>query len=421
MQPHARPDKPLQRAFGVFPLELFLNVLDQLVGTSHGRPPIAYAPSDAVTRALRALTLVSRTSYLVASRYLYANCLYLNDCTNYARLRRTVGLDLGRHPQALQYGEAGRNNDLFHRADIPRFITSLFMSPHRKNADTCPMVRLPQIIDLGCKIAPTLKRLAIDMQPVYTTRSEVLSVKPHTSANNIFLHMPNLEELVCSYDVTDYFPHPPPNLKRLASTFQGFEDVHLDFCFAISSLEFLVCLRPEDLQASHIDKLFERYNGHHLDVVLVDVNANHAVPINTRDWKDDDTVKVWELDVPKSYYGDEDDLVLCDSWIWQHGVQGTLWTQEKRRMLSWSEIDARITEALDAAEDDIVPHEVQEGWHDPMQLDELWSSTPDHSAGSLPTLSSLPLSASYVLPLLDHWVALSVILALACFSVQLCL
>ncbi|KAF2636572.1 hypothetical protein P280DRAFT_472810 [Massarina eburnea CBS 473.64] len=345
----------MERAFGSLPLELFLVVLDQLVATSSGHPPIAYGPSDSVTKALRALTLVSRTSYLSASRYLYAHCLYLNTTTNYTQFRRTIGLDIGKTPLTLEYGEAGRNDDLFYEADIPRIITSAFISPEKTGPWGCGkvlMVRLPQIIDLGNRIGQTLKRLALDMQPVYTPGSQILSVKPHTATNNIFLHMPNLEDLICSYDVTDYFPHPPPNLKRLAMTFQGMDDLHLDFCFAISSLEILVCLRPEELQAADIDKLFDRYKGHHIDIVLVDVNAHHCTPPNTRDWEEEDRVKIWEVDVPRSYYGDDDELILCDSWIWTHGVNGTLWNQGKRRMLSWSEIQDRLADPEIADIDD---------------------------------------------------------------------
>ncbi|KAF2682004.1 hypothetical protein K458DRAFT_308293 [Lentithecium fluviatile CBS 122367] len=323
----------MQPAFATLPLELFLYVLDELVGTRDSRQPIAYAPSETVSKTLRALTLVSRNIYLVASQYLYAHCLYLDNCTNYARFRRTLGLGLGRHPEALRYGEAGRNDRLFYEANVPGHIASMFISPLKMaTCEKTPMVRLPQIIDLGLTIGATLKRLALDLQPVYTPRSEVIMARPHTAANNIFLHMPRLEELVCSYDVPDYFPHPPPNLKRLAMPFQDLTDTYLDFCFSISTLETLFFLRPQELSARHIDKLFARYRGHHLDVVLVDVNANHVTPELTRDWDDADAVIIWEVDVPKSYYGDEDDVVLCDGWIWSHGVQGTLWTQEKRKM-----------------------------------------------------------------------------------------
>jgi hypothetical protein len=351
-QPPASVGRPMQRAFASLPPELFLDVLDQLVGTPHGCLPIAYAPSDPVSKALRALTHVSRNTYLLASRYLYDHCVYLDNCTNYARFRRTMGLGLEwAHPEALDYGEAGRNNQLFGEADIMRSITSMFISPEKtKNCTkTMPLVRLPQIIDLGLVIGATLKRLAIDLQPTYTPRSEILTVMPHTASKNIFLHMPLLEDLICSYDVPEYFPRPPPNLKRLAMTFQDMTATYLDFCFSISTLEILVFLRPRELSAGDIDELFSRYHGRHLDVVLVDVWHNFATLSGTRDWTEEDRVAIWEAVVPSEPYAGEDELVLCDGWMWTHGVQGTLWTQEKRRMADGRETQEQISAFLATA------------------------------------------------------------------------
>ncbi|KAF2786689.1 hypothetical protein K505DRAFT_380111 [Melanomma pulvis-pyrius CBS 109.77] len=345
MQPQLLP--AVQRAFSTLPIELFLNVLDQLVGTHDGCPPVAYAPSDSITKALRALTLVSRGIYPIASQYLYANCLYLDSCTSYSQFRRTLGLHLGTyHPQSLRYGQAGLNEQLFAEADILRHITSLFLSPQKTAAcgGATPMVRLPQIIDLCEVVGPTLTRLAIDLQPIYASTSEIERVKPHSSEKSVFMAMHNLEDLVCSFDVTDYFPQPPPNLKRLAITSQGTgtSDVLIKFCLGIQSLEVLFFLRDPEMEAADVDTLFEHYEGEHLDVVLVDVNANHCTPKGARDWKPEDRVTVWEVDVPKSYYGDEGDLILCDSWFWMQGVRGTLFTQEKRRMTSWSQVQAKM-------------------------------------------------------------------------------
>lgn len=334
----------MHREFSVLPLELFYNILDQLVGTRDGQHPIAYEPSSVTTKTLRALTQVSRDIYPIASRYLYSNCLYLDNCTNYARFRRTLGLNLGYHPQALKYGEAGRNDQLFTVADAPRYITSIFISPMHsmKDGKAMPMVRLPQIIDLCNTIGRSLKRLALDFQTMYTPASEVALIKPHISENNIFYYMSNLEELIVSFDVADYFPFPPPNLKRLAITVQEMRDTPLDFCFLIPSLQMLVFLRPPELAAKDVDLFFDAYTGNSLDIVLVDVNSNHRTPTNTRSWNDDDKVRVWEADVATSFYGDDDDLILCDNWIWTHGVDGTLWTQDKRRMASWAEIKRRL-------------------------------------------------------------------------------
>jgi hypothetical protein len=116
----------------------------------------------------------------------------------------------------------------------------------------------------------------------------------------------------------------------------------MDFCFSTSSLQTLVFLRPPELLPSDIDLIFSSYKGESLDVMLVDVNSNHRTPIGTRSWAGDDAVRIWEVDVPTSFYGDEDELVLCDDYIWSHGVQGSLWCQSKRRMASWEEIQRRL-------------------------------------------------------------------------------
>ncbi|KAF1931997.1 uncharacterized protein M421DRAFT_54370 [Didymella exigua CBS 183.55] len=338
-----------KRLPSVLPPEVILNVLDQLVGSPYRQQPIFDATS-AVTKALRALTLTSRTMHAVASKYLYRRCLYLNDCVSYACLRRTLGIDLGsNHPQSLAYGQAGRNERLWRDAEVTRHIQSAFISPMKtfsegsKNAQETPMVRLPQVIDLCSSIGTTLKRLVLDMVPVYSPHSEVEKVRFPQKDTNIFLGMPTLEELVASYDVPDHFRSPPPNIKRLAITIRDLHDIAMDFCFAVSGLETLIILRPVELSAADINRFFTAYKGRSLDIILVDINPYHRTPTGTRDWTDSDTVRIWEADVPTSFYGDDDNLILCDNWIWTQAVQGTLWSQCNRRMACWSEIHQLLT------------------------------------------------------------------------------
>ncbi|KAI4644585.1 uncharacterized protein J4E79_011022 [Alternaria viburni] len=271
--------KNISRGFASLPLELFLNVLDQLVGTHNGQHPVAYAPSNIITKTLRALTLVSRNTYLIATQLVEGNYT--------------------------------------------------------------PLVRLPQIIDLLSNLI-SLKRLALDLSPIYAPPSEVEQIRPHVTVNRVFSHMSHLEELIVSYDVVNYFRHPPPNLKRLAITTQEMSDLEIAFCLKTPSLQALVMMRPVNLAAKTIDSIFRSYDGKSLDVVLVDVNSNHRTPHKTRNWTHQDTVRIWEADVPVSFYGDEDDIILCDAWIWNHGVGGTLWSQDKRRMASWEEIEKRL-------------------------------------------------------------------------------
>ncbi|KAF2731265.1 hypothetical protein EJ04DRAFT_514694 [Polyplosphaeria fusca] len=337
-----------QSPFCLLPLELFLHILDQLVSTRDGEQKIAFSPSNPITRTLRSLARTCRYTYPYATQYLYTYSLYLDSCRAFSRLRRTLGLELGygHHPDALRYGEAGRHEALFAVAQPPKYITSVFLSPQKtEKCGSAPMIRLPQVIDLCNAIGRTLKHLAMDLQPIYAPTSEIEAIKPHITTNNIFLGMPVLEELMCSFDITDYFRFPPPNLKRMAITAQGFHESLMVFSFAIPSLETMFIIREADMDAEHIDDIFGNYHGRGLDVVLVDVSSNHGTPEGTRDWHEEDVVRIWEVDVPKSYYGDEDDLILCDSWMWDHAVRGALWNVEKRRMESWSEVEARLTAA----------------------------------------------------------------------------
>lgn len=332
----------------ILPPEVILNVLDRLVETPFERRPIFDATSP-VTKTLRSLTLTSRKMHAIASRYLYCHCLYLNDCISYSCFRRTLGIELGsNHPQSLAFGQAERNEKLWSDAEVERRIQSVFISPLKTFSEQSnytrdtPMVRLPQIIDLCSAIGATLKKLVLDMLPVYSPHSEIENVQFTRKDTNMFLGMPNLEELIASYDVPDYFRSPPPNIKRLAITIQDLHDIAMRFCFAVSSLQALILLRPVELSAADINRLFAAYKGKSLDIILVDVNSNHRTPIDTRDWTGNDTVRIWEADVPTSFYGDDDDLVLSDNWIWNHAVQGTLWNQNHRRMASWSEVQRRL-------------------------------------------------------------------------------
>lgn len=156
-----------QRAFFVLPLELYLNVLDQLVASVDGLQPISYEPSHAITKALCNLALVSRSTSPVASRYLYTYCFCLNNYTNLSLLWRTSDLRLAKSPQVISHAtEPIRDDHLF--PEMSRFITSAFVSPLETERDSSamPLIRLPRVIGLCKAIAQNPKRLALDLQPL---------------------------------------------------------------------------------------------------------------------------------------------------------------------------------------------------------------------------------------------------------------
>ncbi|OCK79973.1 hypothetical protein K432DRAFT_277022, partial [Lepidopterella palustris CBS 459.81] len=103
------------------------------------------------------------------------------------------------------------------------------------------------------------------------------------------------------------------------------------------TLETLVMMRPHSFWHKDIDRLFEAYSGRDLKIFLVAEAARHGTPVATRDWTPEDRVHLFEIDVPVSYYGDEDTETLCRGWIREKGIRGTLWAEEGRPMLSWGE------------------------------------------------------------------------------------
>jgi hypothetical protein len=318
------------------PLELLYHVLDQLVATRHGHQPIAYEPSNDITKTLRALTLVSRSIYPIASKYLYSNCLYFRSHINLGRFIRTLDLILGlAHPRTLDSGEVLRNGQLYYEAKGTQNMNSIFISfmlPDGRFQGSTP---LPAIIGLCQSLDTTIRRLALNFPRMHA---------PAYHPDDVLIEMPKLEELILGFHVIDYFRIPLPNLKRLiiaAPRTLDRDDV-LDFVRLIPSLEVLICIRPYQMICAVIEALFSAYHGKRLDVVLVDVNSNHSTPKGTRSWTDDDVVRVWEIDVPTSFYGDDNNLDLCVDYMWTHGVDGTLWNHERRRMASWAEIERRL-------------------------------------------------------------------------------
>lgn len=318
--------------FGALPAELLLNILDQLVRRHDDRAPLAYSQSDPITKTLRSMTLVSRTVHIYSSEYLHAYCAHLDDDVKFRRFCSNLRLNVNEQPHHRQ------TNTIRKKIEISCNLTSTYISPIRKSSLwKVPSIRLSHIENLCRTIGQNLRRLAIDLN------LEIVDLKYKGneslgSRQSMFKQMPNLEELICSELVLNCFPCPPPHLKKLATTCVSDEPCHLNFCFGISSLNILFLLRPQLFSAGHIDKMFRRHNGRHIDIVLVAVNIEHGTPPGTRDWQAEDAITIWEVDVPKSYYGDQEDTALCVEWMWTQGVQGTLWDQEKRKMLSWKEM-----------------------------------------------------------------------------------
>ncbi|USP76862.1 hypothetical protein yc1106_04136 [Curvularia clavata] len=334
----------MNQIFGPLPAELLLNVFDQLIQTHGGHRPVPYPHSDIVTKTLRSLTLVSRGIYPIATKYLYSTHIWLSSTRTFSRFCTT--LQLNRQRQVLTDDVTVQQKRGFAQFDLSQYVASVYISPLETEEiawDPWDLGRrLPAIVDLCRNLSSTLKRLHLNLSPIvdfftYTRRNELEEIE-----RNMFPLMLCLEELMISSEVIYSFRLPPPNLRRLAVANDDFGELESAFCLSLQSLETLVLFRPLGFSANMIESLFDSYRGKSLDIILFENNFNHGTPQGTRDWTPKDTVRIWEADVPLSFYGDDDPSALCHQWMWDQGTAGTLWSQTQRRMMSWSEIQKRL-------------------------------------------------------------------------------
>ena len=334
------------KGWSSLPVELHLHILDFLVESStphhQDHQPVALPPNHPTTRTLLALTRVSRIIYPLASSYLYANCLCINNEPSFARLYRTLSLHSSADPQLSQNTEPRRDEELWKQVDVLRHVNRAFLSPaeDKTEGEECfaAMMQFPHVVDVFAIIGAQLKRLVLVLSHEHISQmrdTNLMNPKSRLSSyrnKKVFPSMPLLEEAVINFDSRYTVSSLSPQLKRLCTTVYDEFDCMPGACFSIPSLETLVLLRPKGLAAVEIDAWFYTYQGESLDVILVDVNSNHLIPWLTRNFKEDDKVRIWEVDVPTSFYGDDDDIELCTTWIFEHARDGSLWETEKRRM-----------------------------------------------------------------------------------------
>jgi hypothetical protein len=83
-------------------------------------------------------------------------------------------------------------------------------------------------------------------------------------------------------------------------------------------LETLILTRCDGLEEVNLKREWIRHCGDEkrgLSIFLVNVQSEHRELMGREGWKEDDKVVVRELNVPISYYGDEDHIELCQEWV----------------------------------------------------------------------------------------------------------
>jgi hypothetical protein len=328
------------------PTELFIYILDQLTEADNGRR-LAFEPSDAVTKTLRALTLVSRGMYFIASKYLYSRCICIRHSEKFHMLRRTLGhnLELEGHPLTLITGAAARNDRLFSDAGTPKYITSISLSFNKGYEGSFGVGRprhyatSSHLINFFNAIGTNLKRLSLNIKS---------AAKDYMGSDrSLFSNMTQLEELVVNSKLVHFYEQAPPKLRRLAITSGSLWPASppAKFCLSSPLLEKLFIIAPRNLGSSHMDVLYSEYKGASLDVVFVVADFLIQRHVHTRDWPPDDAVRIWLWDV-RTYTNTDNRIDVCDKSIWARSLDGTMWNQEYLRLASSSEPikkNARIT------------------------------------------------------------------------------
>ena len=97
----------------------------------------------------------------------------------------------------------------------------------------------------------------------------------------------------------------------------------------LEHLETLVLTRSDGTDSTDIKEEWRKCCGDKervVNVVLVNVEYDHRALMGKDMWKEDDKMVVREVNVPTSFYGDEDFIELCQAWV-------------KRRMLRGEPVD----------------------------------------------------------------------------------
>ncbi|KAJ9157448.1 hypothetical protein NKR23_g754 [Pleurostoma richardsiae] len=319
------------------PLELILHIITCLVPSN----PAAFLPlSTSSTKTLIAFTLVCRATSPVAKRLLRQHCLSI---TSSSRLRDLL-LCI-----SIQAASPSPSPD---RAAL-RSLTSLYLAPFPPGRlDDLPTALW--VRELFLTVSGTLTRLVVDM-PLRSLWPADDHLDVRANLRQGFEALARLEELVCVRDelflrVSEPEWHvdegPPlwasaarwPRLRRLA--LYNADAGAPGFWRAVGAaprLETLVLTRADGLEEGVCPKTeYFAVADRPLTVVLVDVEARRPEGMPRWRWRDVDPegrMRVAAYDVPTSFYGDEDEIELCQEWVKGAALRGTLWGWEHEGIL----------------------------------------------------------------------------------------
>jgi hypothetical protein len=102
----------------------------------------------------------------------------------------------------------------------------------------------------------------------------------------------------------------------------------------LDKLETLVLTRADGVREVDLRREWRRCGrGRELTMWFVDVDGGYGVP-ETVEWREGDKLTIRVGCVPTSYYGDEDEIELCQDWIKRAAMKGEEGFKEELEYLS---------------------------------------------------------------------------------------
>lgn len=301
------------------PPELILSIIECLIPS--GTTPIALPSSHPTTRTLLSLARTSSITYPTACRLLYTHCLWIDNPSRLQLLKDSLT------------ASPSTNNHARLSEPILEHITSLYLS-YTAIEDPAPALNL---LTLFTHLAPSLRRLVVDMPfrnfdfgDKFNTQSilrrgfsQLTALEEFCSVRDeLYLDLFNSENQ--SSERWRWSVWPKLRILALYNKDVGAEGFWEDVG-KLGGLETLVFTRADGLEEVDMKVEWRRSCGdekRRLEVLLVNVESQHRVPVGKANWKDGDKVKVREANVPTSYYGDEDPIVLCQEWVKRRMLRG---------------------------------------------------------------------------------------------------
>lgn len=330
------------------PFELILQIIDCLIPSPL---PIALPASHPTTKTLLSLARTCRSLHPTAIRMLYGHCLYV-DYYNHFKFRslwmrlqlasntvhedqRLLSFSCSTHENYL----AQTKSPSFALKSIPRvpilqYTSSLYLSPHViRGSDH----HIFWTYDLLCFVAPVLRRLIIDLPLRSLSSDDAVERGLQRSLKQAFLQLSQLESFCCVRDelyLGDFEEWGLvggarrvwacwPKLRHLA-LYNVVAD--MDFWQDVArskQLDTLVLTRADGLDETDIMVGLRLRNGDaQLCVILVNVENDHPTLLGKDTWMEKERKEIREVNVPTSFYGDDDVIELCQEWVERRLLRG---------------------------------------------------------------------------------------------------